>query len=240
MDKLLLATKELVLESKYVTKTKIEWRATQFVSGIGYESVAFDPAVYVSGKVESYLNSLLNGQKTTLSNSLKNCIERYPKMTRTDWVNFNDGEIEPSDPAQIMLLVGNINFVKQVEKGFKMTEAGNVHAMLVVLEDIQVQLNDLMALTMKQLSKGERQRVMCLIIADAHCRDIVESIVKQNIKSSQDFLWLSKARPQIEDLPPATAVVVNSSDATIMTSASITILDSKFTYGFEYLGTNYT
>lgn len=111
VDKILLATKELALEKN---KTQERPHATQFIAGVGKETVKFDPVVRLNGKAEAYLLALLKAQIFTLSKCLASSVVGYPQMSRTLWIMQKDNKGDSIDPAQIVLLVAQINFVKQV------------------------------------------------------------------------------------------------------------------------------
>ena len=94
VEKVLLSTAELTLESHYVNKSTIEWRATHFIASIGQERVPFAPPVFINGKVESYLTMIVKAQQATLSTCLQNCFDRYPDMQRLEWLTTKDGDGE--------------------------------------------------------------------------------------------------------------------------------------------------
>ena len=112
MDKILLATKELTLE-KIAGQDRPQ--AINFIAGVGKETVKFDPPVRLAGKAENYLQSLLKAQIFALSRCLAKSVTSYPQMQRVQWVMQKDkGSPEPTDPAQIILLVALMDFVRQV------------------------------------------------------------------------------------------------------------------------------
>lgn len=111
VDKILLATKELTLDK---LPGQDRPQAINFVAGVGKETVKFDTPVRLVGKAESYLQSLLKAQIFALSRCLGKSVTSYPQLQRLQWVMQKDAKQEPVDPAQIILLVALIDFVKQV------------------------------------------------------------------------------------------------------------------------------
>jgi dynein heavy chain len=154
IDKVLLSIKELNLATVLI-KTKSEIQVISFVSGVGSEIVKFEPPVRISGKVEVYLNSVLNGQIVTLANSLQESLGRYPTMSRIQWLMNKDNDDHPIDPSQIMLLVANIDFCNSVEKGMIGESEGNMNSMANLMADNIMQVTNLIGLTNTELSKGD-------------------------------------------------------------------------------------
>ncbi len=155
---------------------------------------------------------------------------RYPDATRVEWVVMKDAKSgETLDPAQIILLVSAVDFVQQVEKSLAQCANGDARAVKKCYDLIKSQLADLINLTQTNLSKGDRQRVMCMITLDAHNRDIVEVLIKEKALNITDFQWQSKLRPSfIGDLGKSVTHIVSN--------AKFNICDASFEYGFEYLG----
>lgn len=101
------------------------------------------------------------------------------------------------------------------------------------------QLSDLIRKTQTDLSREDRQRVMCMITIDAHARDIVDKLIREGVKcvlrahfdaprhgltgcmrrDMKAFQWNSQLKQRFRD-----------------NKAIITIAAAIFNYGFEYLG----
>ena len=225
IDKILLATKELVLNapSGGTRPSAVSW-----VAGVGKEAVKFDAPVKLEGKAEGYLDSLLKAQIYQLSRLLTASNARYPEEQRSKWILTKSPDGECKDPAQIMLLVAAIDFTSAVEKALKNYADGDKKAPVKYYEQVKAQLAELIALTQASLSKGDRQRVMCMITMDAHNRDIIDVLIRENALKSNDFQWQSKLRPKY--------VIETKADSLTASIARFYICDAKFDYGFEYLG----
>ncbi|CAM9153876.1 unnamed protein product [Ectocarpus fasciculatus] len=230
INKLMLSTRTLVLES-VPGNVSDRPRAIRFEAGVGDEIIDFEPAVLLEGKVENYLQAVLNCQRKTLGNTLKRSLNRYPNQARVEWLMDADppGSVSKTDPAQIALLVAGINYVFEVEATLDRVQTGDNSA-LTGYHDLQVnQLNQLIELTRSELKRDDRQRIMSLITVDAHARDIVLMLIRENVTDKDDFQWASQLKqrykgesghPRDSKLPLAT----------------IDILDASFEYGFEFLG----
>lgn len=146
------------------------------------------------------------------------------------------------DPAQIALLVSHIDFVRRTEKALQNSTSSGI--LVRTFETSKSQLADLIALTRRPLSSGDRQRVMCMITIDAHNRDILDQLIKEHVNSISDFQWQSKLRPSFIPDPSNMAASSikspsNSGGAiagNLVSSAEFRICDASFDYGFEYLG----
>ncbi|CAB1104525.1 unnamed protein product [Ectocarpus sp. CCAP 1310/34] len=230
VNKLMLSTRTLVLES-VPGNVSDRPRAIRFEARVGDEIIDFEPAVLLEGKVENYLQAVLNCQRKTLGNTLKRSLNRYPNQARVEWLMDADppGSVNKTNPAQIALLVAGINYVFEVEATLDRVQTGDNSA-LTGYHDLQVnQLNQLIELTRSELKRDDRQRIMSLITVDAHARDIVLMLIRENVTDKGDFQWASQLKqrykgesghPRDSKLPLAT----------------IDILDASFEYGFEFLG----
>jgi dynein heavy chain len=225
IDKILLSTREIKLDKQGAADRP---SGTHFIAGVGKEVVRYDPVVKLQGKAEQYLASLLMAQVYTLSKCLSASMNRYPQLARIDYVMKKDANQEPVDPAQIILLVSLVDFVKQVERAMGNCNNGDARALVKCFDICKAQLAELIQLTQTNLTKGDRQRVMCMVTLDAHNRDICEILLREKALKVTDFQWQSKLRPSfVSDV---------GKNATIASSAKLSILDAAFDYGFEYLG----
>ena len=227
IDKILLATKQLMIETR---PGEDRPHAINFVAGVGKEVVAFDPPIKLIGKAEQYLRSLLDAQVLTLSKCLAGSMGRYPQQLRVDWVTKKEPKSgECLDPAQIVLLVAAIDFVQQVERSMAQISAADAKALAKCFELVKSQLADLITLTQASLNKADRQRVMCMITMDSHNRDVLDILLKEKAYLPTDFQWQSKLRPSFISSLPRGVTHVDS-------IAKFSICDASFDYGFEYLG----
>ena len=225
IEKVLLATKELILQSPTAGSDRPQ--AVTFVTSIGKEVVAFNPPVMLLGKAESYLHALLEAQRLTLAKCLSASVLRYPTVRRTEWMMAKTAKGETLDPAQIILLTAQIDYVRQVERAMNLVLNGDPRALEKYFDLTKLQLADLIALTQMALSKGDRQRIMCMITLDTHNRDVLEVLLKEKAHLPTDFQWQSKLRPKF----------LNETRAAGATPAALfSICDASFQYGFEYLG----
>ena len=238
IPKIYLCTKTLVLSSEVKSQ---EGRpvATEFIAGVGSEVCTFEPPVALDGKVEIYMQTVLDAQKTSLFQTVKRSVVRYQEQPRNKWVLAKD-EVsgQPLDPAQTTLLVLAINYVEEVERIFDDIANGNRNAMISYSEKQKVQLSDLIQLTQSELTKGDRTRIMVCITMDAHSRDIVEKMIRNKVDSMDSFMWQSQLKHKYR--APLSHARYQDRDPQLRgpnkERAEIAICDAILPYDYEYLG----
>jgi len=181
-------------------------------SCVGVEYVEFTVELKLLGKVEVYLQEVLNTMKKSLSDISKRSLKKFTEIDKESWLVM--------DPAMVTLLINNCAWVINCEKGFKAC-ATDPNAMKKAFED---QVNDLKGLIMMvqgDLTKPVRQKIMCLITMDAHSRDIIDLLVKQDVRRADDFQWQTQLKGLYE----------GGRDEFVFK-----IADACLDYGYEYLG----
>jgi len=242
--KIYLSCKTLVLDKNERTPEDRPY-TTVWVSGVGSENVTFEPRVALNGKVEIYQQTVLDAMKQTLFNNLLRSLVRYKSMTRSEWLMHKKPEPNPkedaSDPAQIILLTLAVNYVEEVENVFLdyHNPAKTNPNLMRKYSEFQVdQLKELIRLTQTKLNKSDRTRVMVCITMDAHSRDIVIGMVRDDVREASHFQWQSQLKHKFRK-PGPTASFKNR-DPHLRSEngerAEIAICDAIVPYDYEYLG----
>ncbi|KAH8043931.1 hypothetical protein JL722_14954 [Aureococcus anophagefferens] len=237
-SKIYLSTKTLRLDPENRTASNRPM-AVGWVADVGKEYTPFEPAVPLEGKVEIYMQTVLDAMKSTLFQNLKRSVIRYAQMERKHWVMAKDEDgARPADPAQIILLTLAINYVQEVEESFEKIEAGN-EAALAEYNVLQIdQLGDLVRLTQGDLDGENRARIMVCITMDAHGRDIVQKLVRERVNVVSAFQWQSQLKHKFR-VPPSYASHIGRDPHLRSESgqrAEIAICDAILPYDYEYLG----
>lgn len=261
MPKIFLATKTLVLStqqqqppqqeasegkgatalSAVATTTTPSGRpyAVKWVSDVGVEEVAFEPPVPLEGKVEVYMQKVLDGMKATLFRGLQRSLRRYQQLPRVDWLMHRDPATgRPADPAQVVLLALAVNYVHEVEEAFERLASGADPRALEAQYERQVaQLSDLIRLTQTELSRQDRQRVMVCITMDAHARDVVEKLCREKAGHAGCFQWQAQLKHKYRVPPPHASF--KGRDPHLRGEggerAEVAICDAVLPYDYEYL-----
>ena len=239
--KVYLSSKTLVLHQTERTDDDRPY-ATGWVSGVGAENVSFEPRVPLVGKVEIYQQTILDAMKQTLFNNLVRSLVRYKSMTRSEWLMHKKPDPNPkedaSDPAQIILITLAVYYVEEVEQAFRDMEKNKPNAMKDYSLMQVDQLKELIRLTQTKLNKSDRTRVMVCITMDAHSRDIVIGMIRDNVQEVTAFQWQSQLKHKYR-VPPPTASFKNR-DTHLRGDngerAEIAIADAIMPYDYEYLG----
>jgi dynein heavy chain len=241
--KVYLSTKTLLLDADARTDCDRPY-ATYWVSGVGDEQVEFEPRVPLVGKVEIYMQTVLDAMKQTLFSNLQRSVVRYHAMTRSEWLMhkkpavLDQKEGSCSDPSAIMLLTLAVNYVEEVEQAFFDITKGKKEAMKEY-SDMQVgQLKELIRLTQTKLNKGDRTRVMVCITMDAHSRDIVIKMNREGVTEVSHFQWQSQLKHKYRKSPPTGSFL--NRDPHLRGDkgerAEVCICDAIMPYDYEYLG----
>ncbi len=237
IPKVYLSTKTLTLADKESESGRPI--ATEFIAGVGSEVCSFEPPVPLEGKVEIYMQTVLNAQKQSMFETVKRSLCRYQTLPRKEWVLAKDSVTKsPLDPAQTTLLVLAINYVDEVEQAFAEIQRGDKDALANYSKKQVIQLNDLIELTQSSLSKGDRTRIMVCITMDAHSRDIVEKMNRNKVTTVESFMWQSQLKHKFRSPLPHSRY--KDRDPTLRGAngerAEIAICDAILPYDYEYLG----
>jgi dynein heavy chain len=230
--------------------------AFEFEAGIGHEHLSFVPSVQLRGKVEEYLHSVLAAMTNALYENMLSAYDGYKKKRREVWLldRATDGKKNSLYAAQINLLIAGVKYAEEVEQAFKAIKVGQPTALDRSLAKIRDQLNDLIKKTRGALDKPSRMKVMVLITMDAHSRDVVERMVRENVTTAAHFIWQSQLKlryaPKVNvkqqdgrdvlELPGAMPAPAGLYTKGLETKkggvAYVQICDAILPYGFEYLG----
>ena len=117
--------------------------------------------ILLEGKVEIYLQTVLDAQRASLRAALAASLKRLTTQDRGQWLMDRHEDKRASDPAQITLLVTGMEYVKMVEAAFTRMESGqDPQALQKALQKSVDDLSALIRLTQSNLSKSDRTRIM--------------------------------------------------------------------------------
>jgi dynein heavy chain len=237
IPKIYLSTKTLTFSDQVSSSGRPI--ATEFIAGVGSEACTFEPPVPLEGKVEIYMQTILNAQKKSIFETVKRSLHRYQNLSRSEWVLAKDENTKrPLDPAQTTLFVLAVNYVEEVEEVFDDIKGGNRDAMKSYSQKQVEQLSGLIELTQSDLSKGDRTRIMVCITMDAHSRDIVQKMVRNKVNTVDSFMWQSQLKHKYRH--PLSHSRYQDRDPELRGShgerAEIAICDAILPYDYEYLG----
>ena len=211
--------------------------AVGFTSAFAEEVIRFsDKPPRLEGQpVEVAVAAILEAQKTTLQASLRSSLARYPTQERLIWIQHKNKDQQ--DPAQIVLLIAAIQFTKSVEDAMRsITQHNKTDAMTDYRDRVLGDLDNVVRLTQTSLTPGERQRIESIVLFDAHCRDVVASLIKGNVVKRNDFLWKAQLRTTAGRPSSSGDSSSRPTSSSGMTPPKVLMCDASFLYEFEYLG----
>ena len=188
-------------------------KAKGIVSCVGKETIPFKSEMALAGKVEEYMNLIIDKMRSELKLHCFDAMQAYgnPKQ-RHEWC-FDWS-------SQLGLVVNQIYWCQEVEAAFDV-DRGDAGAMKKYSEQQIAQITDLIASTRRNLDKPSRQKIMNMITIDAHSRDMVIGLIEKGETDKSCFKWMSQLRTYWD------------SD---IDDSVIRICDASFPYGYEYLG----
>jgi dynein heavy chain, axonemal len=130
---------------------------TGIVSCVGVETCDWSSPLPLDGKVEQYMNAIIEKMRSELKAVLFQSMKAYHTKKRTEW--------QFDWPSQVILVVNQIFWCQEVEEAFATIKTNK--------KQVQ-QLTDLIQVTRTDLKKPDRQKVMNMITIDAHSRDMID------------------------------------------------------------------
>uniref|UniRef100_A0A3Q3IZZ6 Dynein, axonemal, heavy chain 1 n=1 Tax=Monopterus albus TaxID=43700 RepID=A0A3Q3IZZ6_MONAL len=178
---------------------------THMHSGDGEEVKLFLP-VWPSGNVEDWLRDVEKSMKATVRDNIDRSLKDYPTQPRVEWVL--------SWPGQVVIAGCQAFWTAEVSAALEQGDLANC-----LYPQLQTQLDDLVQLVRRGLSKMQRAVLSALIVIEVHAKDVAAKLVEQKVSSVNDFEWIVQLRYYWakDDL-------------------YIRAVNAEFLYGYEYLG----
>lgn len=120
--------------------------------------------------------------KQSVRAALHNSVEDYRTKARTAWVI--------NHPGQCVLNGSQIIWTMEVEESI----SKGVEGVKSYFDMLQNQLNDLVDLVRKKLTKQQQVTLNALIVIDVHAKDVVDRLIKENVKEIGAFEWIMQLR----------------------------------------------
>ena len=163
--------------------------------------------VKARGQVEKWLLDLEADMITSVKKVIGEALQAYVGAKRGEWVREWMG--------QAVLCVTAYYWTIEIHKALR--EGDKALANYLDLNNSQI--NEIVTLVRGNLSKQNRTTLGALVVLDVHARDVLVSLVQNNVASENDFLWLSQLRYYWEEENMITRMI-----------------NASLKYGYEYLG----
>ncbi|XP_072930463.1 dynein axonemal heavy chain 6 isoform X2 [Epargyreus clarus] len=178
------------------------------------ERVNLGKGLKARGNVEDWLGKVEEAMFASVKRCMKFALRDYTQRARVDWVSLH--------PNQVVLTVSQIMWAKGVHEIFELEVPLRVDTGLLGYERKCIaDLNDLAALTRRELSSLFRKVLCALITVDVHARDTITHMVEKHVQRANDFEWLKMIRYYWEE----------DIDNCVARMSS-----ALYIYGHEYLG----
>ncbi|KAL8432513.1 hypothetical protein ACSSS7_004567 [Eimeria intestinalis] len=173
------------------------------------ERIAFHKKFKLRGPVEKWLSDVESSMTKTLQKIIKQKKNEVYGQPEKDWIF--------QTPAQVAACIAQLFWTLEVEEALE----GERQQLEVVHEQQLEELQRLTTLVRLPLSLLERANVSALAIQTLHNRDVVESLIRENVAGPDAFDWQKQLRHYWQGDSETLAVQQ---------------LSAVFQYGHEYLG----
>lgn len=180
------------------------------ISGDGEVLPLCDP-VYPTGPVEQWLAEL----EVTVQKSIQKILHAYLSGSKKYRV---DRWMETGWPFQVMMLGTQISTTHEIAKILDGLSTPSLHD----LRKHAVQtIGKIVTTSRNPTGVNERKSLSALATLEMHNRDVVESLIRNDVKSSNDLIWQRQLRYKYHSETQSCRVLQGR---------------NEFAYGFEYLG----
>ncbi|CAF0814718.1 unnamed protein product [Didymodactylos carnosus] len=173
------------------------------------EVVPFDGQVLLDGQVEKWLHDV--------EIKMKEVVKRKVLACRHDLLNCGTKREKwlKQHPGQMCITASQIQWTEEVQKSLK----ENILKLKTDRKKQHLVLRNFTDMIKKNLTKLERIKLVSLVTIEIHARDVINDLIKHNIKSESAFEWQQQLR------------FYWRKDEVIIEQAI-----ARFWYGCEYLG----
>ncbi|KAH9600450.1 Dynein heavy chain AAA lid domain [Trypanosoma melophagium] len=188
---------------------------THLVSMEGERVELVNKSIKARGPVEIWIDMLEREMFSTLRKHANTCLNDYEvRGDRTTWMFQH--------PVQLVLIMEQLLWTRGVEEALGQPDSEQL--MLRFKDENYKKLEELAGLTSLKLSKVQRILLSTLITIDVHGRDLVDEMCESGVLEPKEFGWTKQLRVYWEQ------------DTDGYGNIFIRQNNSRFVYGYEYLG----
>eukprot|EP01022_Parablepharisma_sp_SALTPOND_P016111 TRINITY_DN2328_c0_g1_i1.p1 TRINITY_DN2328_c0_g1~~TRINITY_DN2328_c0_g1_i1.p1 ORF type:complete len:2092 (+),score=299.17 TRINITY_DN2328_c0_g1_i1:7740-14015(+) len=183
------------------------------------ERVPFYRPSKAKENVEVWLDAVQNNMRDTLFRAMKVGLQDYDLTDRKDWVLKHYGQVVAT-VAQIMWCTATEASIAEMPT--------DPNALLEWYEENVAQIQQLTELVRGKLDPVKRKIIVALVTTDVHARDIIETLVLENVSQLNDFNWQKQLRYYWEE--------DDYLQQTQGVSCYVRQVAARLEYGYEYIG----
>ena len=186
------------------------------------EVVPLTHTLFATENIEGWLNELEASMFESVYDKTKLCLEKYPgfKQPRKEW-------IYTGYPCQSVITDDQVMWAQFVEKAIDdIAEGGKLSDFLEYMESLIIELSTLVREKVEPLKKSLVER---LIIINVHARAVVSDMIRKDVHNKNDFEWQKNLKFYWEK-------DINVQTQEERMEIIIKQTNSRFVYGYEYLG----
>ncbi|MFT7804825.1 dynein heavy chain 12, axonemal [Arapaima gigas] len=159
------------------------------------------------GAVEKWLVQVEDVMLRSVRDVVFRSLQAYSQTDRSTWVR--------EWPGQVVLCTSQIFWTVEVHEAIRRGPEG----LKCYVEQLQNQLNDIVALVRGKLPKQTRITLGALVTIDVHARDVVSDMIQKGVSHETDFQWLAQLRYYWDN-----------------DNVRVRIINCDVKYAYEYLG----
>eukprot|EP01062_Namystynia_karyoxenos_P024171 TRINITY_DN1939_c0_g6_i1.p1 TRINITY_DN1939_c0_g6~~TRINITY_DN1939_c0_g6_i1.p1 ORF type:complete len:4792 (+),score=1866.14 TRINITY_DN1939_c0_g6_i1:876-14378(+) len=182
-------------------------------AGIGGETFSFDKPVVCAGRVEAWLQRVLDTTASSVRGFIEQAVHSYTEKPRGVWLDEH--------LAQVVLVASQIHWNADVAGCFHAIGEGNERALHEQRRRADEQLTFLIQLVGTDLDAPKRRKVTNLATNDVHARDAISELIERKVDLESAFAWTRQLRHRWDDK---------------LRCVRTDICDGQFEYGYEFLG----
>jgi len=183
------------------------------------ERVPFYRPTKAKENVEVWLDGVQNNMRETLFRAMKAGLQDFDQTDRKEWVLKHYGQVVAT-VAQIMWCTVSEAAISDMQN--------NPNSLVEWYEENLANIQQLTELVRGKLESVKRKIIVALVTTDVHARDILETLVLENVSHLNDFNWQKQLRYYWEE------------DDTIQQQQCISCyikqIAARLEYGYEYIG----
>eukprot|EP00756_Hemistasia_phaeocysticola_P021738 Hpha_TRINITY_DN15791_c11_g1::TRINITY_DN15791_c11_g1_i1::g.41603::m.41603/K10408/DNAH; dynein heavy chain, axonemal len=181
--------------------------------GRGGETFRFEKQIACAGRVEQWLQRVVDGVASTIRLLLEQAVQSHSEKQREVWLNDN--------LSQVAFVASQVHWCMDVSACFHAIGEGNETALGDLVHKCEDQLQLFIRLVGGELTAASRRKIMNLATNEVHQRDVVFDLAQKGVDHESAFTWTRQLRHKWDEKTR---------------EVRVDICDSQLEYGYEFTG----